>query len=109
MEGQREVFFSFKALSHFKKYLFFRTDQKPALVVTERQPYCRLARRGTQGEIGVIACQAVIQKKVSPHTLRHTFATLKLNNGADLVAVQELLGHENSATSQCDDFRRAEA
>lgn len=97
---EREVFFSFKALYHLKKYLFSRTDQEPALIVTERQPYRRLSGRGIQREIGVIARQAGLQKKVSPHTLRHTFATLTLNNGADLVAVQELLGHENPATTQ---------
>ncbi|WP_274362763.1 site-specific tyrosine recombinase/integron integrase [Paenibacillus thermotolerans] len=97
---EREVFFSFKSLYHLKKYLFSRTDQEPDLIVTERQPYRRLSRRGIQREIGVIARQAGLQKKVSPHTLRHTFATLTLNNGADLVAVQELLGHENPATTQ---------
>jgi len=97
---EREVYFSFKALFHLKKYLFSRTDQESALIITERQPYRRLSRRGIQREIGIIAKQAGIQKKVSPHPLRHTFATLTLNNGADLVAVQELLGHENPATTQ---------
>ncbi len=97
---EREVYFSFKALFHLKKYLFSRADQEPALIVTERKPYRRLSRRGIQREIAIIAKQAGLQKKVSPHSLRHTFATLTLNNGADLVAVQELLGHENPATTQ---------
>lgn len=97
---EREVYFSFKALYHLKKYLFSRTDQEPALFVTERRPYRRLTKRGIQHEIGNIAAAAGLGKKVSPHTLRHTFATLTLNNGADLVAVQELLGHENPATTQ---------
>lgn len=97
---EREVYFSFKALYHLKKYLLNRTDIVPALIITERQPYRRLSGRGIQREIGIIAKNAGIQKKVSPHTLRHTFATLTLNNGADLVAVQELLGHENPATTQ---------
>lgn len=97
---EREVYFSFKAIYHLKKYLKGRMDIVPALIITERQPYRRLSHRGIQREISIIAKCAGIQRKVSPHTLRHTFATLTLNNGADLVAVQELLGHENPATTQ---------
>lgn len=97
---EREVYFSFKALYHLRKYLLSRTDQEPALIITERRPFRRLSHRGIQREIKLIAEAAGLQKKVSPHTLRHTFATLTLNNGADLVAVQELLGHENPATTQ---------
>lgn len=97
---EREVYFSFKAMFHLKKYLLSRTDHDPALIITERRPYRRLSQRGIQREIRSLAQQSGMQKKVSTHTLRHTFATLTLNNGADLVAVQELLGHENPATTQ---------
>lgn len=97
---EREVFFSYKATYHLKKYLFARLDNDSALFVTERKPYRRLSRRGIQREIEKISKQAGIQKSVSPHTLRHTFATLTLNNGADIVAVQHLLGHTDPSTTQ---------
>jgi integrase/recombinase XerD len=98
-DKEREVYFSFKAMYHLNKYFKNRTDDCEALMVTERKPYRRLSKRGIQREVSVIAARAGLEKKVSPHTLRHTFATLTLNNGAELVAVQELLGHSSSETT----------
>lgn len=96
---EREVYLSFKAMYHLNKYLKSRTDDCEALFVTERKPYRRLSPRGIQREIKKIARKAGIADKVSPHVLRHTFATLTLNNGAELVAVQELLGHSSPDTT----------
>jgi integrase/recombinase XerD len=96
---EREVYFSFKALYHLKKYLKTRTDDCNALLVSERKPHGRLSKRGIQREIAAIAKLAGLEKKVSPHVMRHTFATLTLNNGAELVAVQELLGHSSPETT----------
>jgi len=96
---ERGVYFSFKAMFHLKKYLKSRKDDCEALMVTERKPYRRLSKRAIQDEIRKIAENAGLEKKVTPHVMRHTFATLTLNNGADLVAVQELLGHSNSDTT----------
>ncbi|MEF2968875.1 tyrosine-type recombinase/integrase [Paenibacillus sp. M1] len=96
---EREVYFSFKAMYHLNRYLASRTDDGEALMVTERRPYRRLSRRGIQREIDVIAQAAGLARKVSPHVLRHTFATLTLNNGAELVAVQELMGHSDPQTT----------
>lgn len=110
---EREVFFSFKALYHLKKYLMTRLDDEPALFVTERKPYRRLSPRGIQREITIIAARAGLEKRVSPHVLRHTFATLTLNNGAELAAVQALLGHESADTTlvyaQLSDQKKYEA
>lgn len=96
---EREVYLSFKAMYHLNKYLKSRTDDCEALMVTERKPHRRLTQRGIQREIALIARAAGLQDKVSPHVLRHTFASLTLNNGAELVAVQELMGHSDPQTT----------
>lgn len=95
---ERVVYFSFRAMYHLKKYLNSRTDEDAALFVTERKPYRRVSKRAIQREVAKIAEQAGV-KHVSPHALRHTFATLTLNNGAELAAVQALLGHESPETT----------
>ena len=59
-----------------------------------------LSRVGAWGIIKRCAERADIKKKVSPHTLRHTFATHMLEGGADLRAVQEMLGHADLSTTQ---------
>lgn len=97
---EREVYFSFKSLYHLKKYIKIRRDKNEALLVSERYPHSRLSNRAIQREINEIANLASIKRSVSPHTLRHTFATLTLNNGADIVAIQHLLVHEDPATTQ---------
>ena len=97
---ERPVYLSFKAMYHLKKYLAQRLDRDPALFVSQRKPYKRLSDRGIQREVKIIADRSEVKKNVHPHIFRHTFATLMLNNGADLVAVQGLLGHVDPATTQ---------
>lgn len=97
---EREVYLSYKAIYHLKKYIMSRLDDEPALFITERRPFRRVSNRAIQREIKKIADRSEIQKNVHPHTMRHTFATLTLNNGADISSVQALLGHSSPATTQ---------
>jgi len=76
-----------------------RVDGDPKALFTNPTG-ARLSSRSVQNVIKRWALQAGLPPETSPHTLRHSFATHLLDGGADLKTVQQLLGHENLATTQ---------
>ncbi|MDP3763925.1 MAG: tyrosine-type recombinase/integrase [bacterium] len=92
-EKVRVVFLSQEAKSAIKKYLDKRKD-------VDNDEMFPVTTRSVQRIIKHYAIKAGISKKVTPHVVRHMFATDLLSNGADLRSVQMLLGHANIATTQ---------
>lgn len=97
----RVVFLSDDAKQAIVTYLSARKDMEDALFVDGRasKPH-RISPRDVQRHLKAYVARAGITKKVTPHTLRHAFATDLLSNGADLRSVQALLGHANITTTQ---------
>lgn len=101
----RVVFLSPAAKAAVKKYLVARKDMDEALFVqfgnhASEGGSLRLTSRSVERLVKHYAVKAGISKKVTPHVIRHSFATDLLSNGADLRSVQTMLGHENIATTQ---------
>lgn len=107
-QKDRPVFISEDAAKAVQAYLDHRKDSLPALfiryggheAVDTSGDFKRLTPRSIQRLISQYAKLAGITKHVSPHTLRHSYATTLLTNGADLRSVQAMLGHSNIATTQ---------
>lgn len=92
-EKVRVVFLSSKANEAVKDYLKKRSDITSARLFD-------LTPRSVERLVKYYAIKAGISKKVTPHVIRHSFATDLLQNGADLRSVQMLLGHANITTTQ---------
>jgi len=107
-QKDRPIFVSDEAAEWIKRYLNLRTDNLPALFISysghkntdTTGNFRRLTARSIQRIIARYALLAGITKKVSPHTMRHSFATDLLMNGADIRSVQSMLGHSDISTTQ---------
>lgn len=104
-EKIRVVFLSSTAKNAIKRYLDKRNDMDDAMFVqfgknASRAKSLRLTPRSIERIVKFYSIKAGISKKVTPHVIRHSFATDLLQNGADLRSVQALLGHANIATTQ---------
>lgn len=104
-EKIRVVFLSEEAKSAIKEYLKERKDMNESLFIRvgrkiNEKDDARLTPRSIERIVKHHAIKAGITRKVTPHVIRHSFATDLLGNGADIRSVQMLLGHSNIATTQ---------
>jgi len=102
-EKVRVVFLSDSAKDAIREYLKVRKDMDEPLFIQYSQNGAkgnRLTPRSIERTVKYYAIVAGISKKVTPHIIRHSFATDLLSNGADIRSVQMMLGHANIATTQ---------
>lgn len=107
-QKDRPVFISVSAADHVDAYLASRSDTLAPLFLNYSRNsvsdtsgnYRRLTPRSIQRIITKYTKLAGITKHVTPHTMRHSFATDLLMNGADIRSVQSMLGHSNISTTQ---------
>jgi site-specific recombinase XerD len=100
----RTIYFSDRALKWLAQYLKTRKDMSPPLFINYKKDDedndHRLTPRSVERMMRKYAAMAGLPIEATPHTLRHSFATDLLQQGADMRSVQELLGHKNIVTTQ---------
>lgn len=99
---ERIVYLNPKAKFHTERYLKeCERDEVDSeyLFSTERRPYRQMKNKSIQDVIDKIATRTDIQKNITPHVFRHTFATLAMESGIELGDLQQLLGHESANTT----------
>lgn len=97
----RTSYINAKCEVSMKAYLKTRTDESEYLVVTERKPYRQLKKDAVEKIVRNISgrSSSEMQKHVTPHILRHTTATMALQNGMPIADISKLLGHEKIDTT----------
>jgi len=105
----RTVYFSERTVKWLRKYLETRTDTDEALFISYKPGSKNKEHSPTSKRITPRSVERILEKyskiaglpiQATPHTLRHSYATDLLNQGVDIRIVQELLGHQNIATTQ---------
>lgn len=95
----RTIFFSPQCLCWVDRYLLRRKDHNPALFVTTGAVPRRLTRNDMSKLFKKLRRYSGIEKRLTPHILRHTFCTGLLQRGADITYIKELAGHQDIETT----------
>lgn len=97
---ERMVYFSIRAQLLLMDYLNSRKGNSTSLFTNIHSPFGPTSARSIQKVFKSIGQRAELSQCVHPHLLRHTFATISLNNGMDITVIQKLLGHTQLSTTQ---------